>query len=427
MSDTFRPEAVAAAHVVTVAGDVLSPGWVGIEDGRIREVRAGPPPRELAVQGGGEGSILLPGLVSAHTHLALGGLRHVADDRPFLEWLLRGIVPAIEALSRVEGAFLAGARRSAGELLRGGVTCVADNFLRAEGVAALRETGQRGIFFQEVFGSLAPDEAAYIGTTDKELDLLPGLLQEFPFGYSPHTPWTCPERTFEAFAARARHEGRRLSFHLAESAEEAAFFRDGAGPLHEMIARRGTLDRYRFGRSVTAHVRALGGLGPDVVAAHAIQVDDEDIAALAATGTSVAHCPISNQKLAEGIAPVARFLEAGVNVALGVDSAASTGRLDVFAEMRACLLAQRGQERRTSGLTAATALRMATLSGARALGMDADLGSIETGKAADLVLIRCEEAARPGVDPVAVAVWDGGPEAVLLVLVDGRVRWRRPA
>ncbi|MAG56301.1 MAG: hypothetical protein CMJ83_08430 [Planctomycetes bacterium] len=419
-------DAIAAAHVICKAGSVLSPGWVGFENGVIREVGSGEPPAELNVERGGPRSILMPGLVSAHAHLALGGLRHVADDAGFMEWILRGILPGIERVNRVENGFLDGALQSARELLEGGVTLVGDSFLRLEGVFALRTTGQKGVFFQEVFGSLADDDATYLEETMSALDQLPDQLGGFPFGYSPHTPWTCPAEVFRATVARARVEGRRISTHLAESEEEHRFFVERRGHLYEMSERKGNLDRYRFGMTPVAYLDQLGILGPDVVAAHGVQATADDIEILAGTGTWIVHCPTSNLKLAEGIAPVAAMLDAGVNVALGTDSAASTGKLDLFEEMRTFVHVQRGAARRTEGLSASVAIDLATRAGAAALGLGDVTGTLEAGKAADVILIEADRRRHgPWDDPEAVVVYTGTPDDVVLVVVDGAVRHRR--
>lgn len=418
-------DAVAAAFVVTGTGDVLAPGWVGVRDGVIVEVAQGPVPRELHAEDGGPGSILIPGLVSAHTHLALGRLRSVADDRPFLDWIHNGILPALRDVGDDAEFFHAGAMQSCRELLAAGVTCAGDNFLRGEGVDALAATGQRGAFFQEVFGSLSADETAYQDEVDA---LLTRALEDtrVPVGFSPHTPWTCPELTFRRVADRAQREGRRLSFHLDESREEHDLFRYGKGALHQMLEARGILDRYRLGATPTAMLEELGALGPHSVAAHCVHVTEQDVAILARTGTNVAHCPVSNMKLAEGVAPILAMLEAGVTVGLGVDSAASTGKLDLFSEMRACLLTQRAVNERVGPLVANTVLEMATLGGAKCLGMESRVGSLEVGKAADLVLVRTEGLRHvPVRDPVATLVHTVTGDDVVLTFVGGVERFRR--
>ncbi len=411
---------VQAAAVLPIAGVPLSPGNVHVRDGKIIAVEAGLAPRDAQVIRGGPSSVLLPGLVSAHTHLALGHLSHLAQDRPFLDWILNGIVPALATSAADPSSFERGAEQSLDALIAGGVTAVGENFLRDEGATALRRRGQSGAYFHEIFGSTAPDLDAYWESLQPELDRLPTSRADFQVGYSPHTPWTCPREVFRRVVARARREGRRLSYHLAESPEEDAFFRRREGPLRDLLARRDYLDRYPSGISPVALVESLGGLGPDVAVAHAIHLDESDIERLARTRTSVVHCPTSNLRLAEGIAPVLPLLEAGVNVALGVDSAASTGRLDLFDEMRLALLLGRGRERRVGLLTAPTILAMATIHGARALGLEGQLGTLEPGKRADLLLLEFDPARFSSAPTTAdLVIQDGGRDRVSEVWVAG--------
>jgi 5-methylthioadenosine/S-adenosylhomocysteine deaminase len=277
-----------------------------------------------------------------------------------------------------------------------------------------------------VFGSASPDEDAYWVESSKVLDALEKRCGAAEAGYSPHTPWTCPPLTFRRVADRARERGRRLSFHLDESREEHEFFVTGKGRIADSLRARDALGRYRFGMTPTALCEQLGALSPRTVVAHAVQVTPEDIGILARTGTGVAHCPRSNMKLAEGIAPVAAMLEAGVTVALGVDSAASNSRLDLFAEMRAALEVQRASSGRVGAMTAATVLEMATLNGAAVLGLADRTGSLEPGKLADFVVLDASASRhQPIRDPVATVVNTCGPEDVALVVIGGVVRHRR--
>jgi 5-methylthioadenosine/S-adenosylhomocysteine deaminase len=415
--------AVRADHVVTVSGPVHSPGWLAFEGERIEAVGGGSPPVGVPTIDAGPGSILIPGLVSAHTHLPLGAFRGVADDRPFLDWIMNGLMPAILGAGRDSDVWRRGATQSASELLRGGVTLVGDNFFRDDGRRACAATGQRVVFFHEVFGSTSADEDAYWADVERELATYEASP---PWGLSPHTPWTCPPKTFARVVKRARAQGRRLSFHLDESAEEHAFLLSGDGPLAGIYRSRGTLDRYRFGMTPTATVAALGALGPHAAVAHCVHVTSEDVALLAKTGTGVVHCPGSNMKLAEGIAPVAAMLEAGVTVALGVDSAASSSRLDLFEEMRTALRVQRAVRGAIAGLTAGSVLRMATLAGAAVLGLGSRTGSLEAGKLADFVVLDASAPHhQPVRDPVATVVHTCGPEDVALVAIGGVVRHRR--
>lgn len=425
----MTPQALAADHVVRAGAETLSPGWLAWDDaGRLTNVAGGTPPQGVAHRTAPAGAAVVPGFVNAHAHLALGLATGVADDRPFLDWIHRGLLPEISARFADAAYFAEGARRSVAALARAGVTCVAENFLRADGVRALRAAGLRGVFFQEVFGAMSPDEDAYWSETAPALDRLSSDLDGFPFGYSPHTPWTCPRKTFARVAARARAEGRRLSFHLAESVEEQRMFAASAGSLYDSYARQGRLDRYAFGKTPTAYLADLGALGPATLVAHGVQLTADDVALLAASGAHVVHCPTSNLKLAEGVAPVAALLAAGVNVALGTDSAASNARLDPFEEMRTALLLGRGATRDVGPFTARTALRMATAAGARALGIERDVGDLAPGLYADFAVVDLGEARRaPARDVVDALVWTCGAEDVLETVVGGGIVHARGA
>lgn len=412
---------LAADGWILDADTVLGPGWVRHAGGRLVEIGEGAPPEGLPTWQAPPGAIGAPGFVNAHAHLALGALRHLAHDAAFLDWITEGILPAVGAAAEDPEAWRRGALASARELVAGGVTFVGDSFLAHDSISAMAETGLGGLFFHEVFGSLAPDDASYLEGAEPEWDALAERFGTASFGYAPHTPWTCPPEVLRRVVRRARAEGRRLSIHLAESVEEDLFFREGRGRLHEGSARRGQLDRYRFGLSPTALLEELDALGPDVLAVHCVQLDAEDVARLARSGTRVAHCPTSNAKLAVGTAPIAELLEAGVVVGLGTDSVASTGRLDLFEEMRAFLLGQRARTRRIGPATAKAAFRAATEGGAIALGEETRRGRLAPGLAADLQFVRLDDGRAPrGAELIDAFVWTGVREAVCATFVGGR-------
>ena len=298
--------------------------------------------------------------------------------------------------------------------------------MRTEGIHAMSRWGLRGIHFQEVFGSMAEDDDAYIESLDGMVEALVEVIGDTPFGYSPHSPYTCPVAVFRAVVQRARREGRRISFHLAESEAEHALFVSGEGPIAEALKRAGKLHRFVTGMTPTAMLAGAGILGPDCVAAHCVKVTADDIRLLATADVAVVHCPTSNMKLAEGVAPVVDMLEAGVRVALGTDSRASVGALDMFAEMRTFLLAQRAIRGGVGGLTASVALRLATVGGASVLGMEGEVGALARGMRADCVLLEADRPRHGDLhDPEAAVVWTCAPDDVALVTVDGRGRYRR--
>jgi 5-methylthioadenosine/S-adenosylhomocysteine deaminase len=415
----------AADYVVPVVGPTLAPGWIAFDAGEIAAIGRGEPPPGFKGERLPKGAAVFPGFVNAHAHLALGGLHGVADDRPFLDWIDRGILPAVVERANDAAFFEEGAARDVDLLLRSGCTTIADVFLRAEGVAALRARGVRGVFFQEVFGGIAEDEDAYWRETEAALDRLPAALSDFPFGYSPHASWTCPKKTLARVVERAKREGRRTTFHLAESLEEHLLFAERRGPLYEAFERRGTLDRFDLGRTPTAAFDAVGALHQDALLVHGVHLTDDDVARIAARGASVVHCPSSNLKLAEGFAPVAKLLDAGVVVALGTDSAASSERRDMFEEMRLFSLLGRGSSGRVGPFGAASALRAATVSGARALGLSDKVGALARGLRADAIVVDLSRALSGRArDPVDALVWGCGPCDVRRVVVDGVERLR---
>ncbi|MSR75285.1 MAG: hypothetical protein EXS14_07440 [Planctomycetes bacterium] len=410
---------VAADHLITDAAGVLSPGWMEISDGRIVALHQGRPQQEapLLCEAGG---VVMPAFVNAHAHLALGSFGGIGDDLPFAEWLRHAMIPAIERGTADREIFASGAAQSIAMLVAGGVGCVADSFLDPASVPLLAGSGMRAFFGLEVFGSRAESEDAFIAEFEEghELPELGAPLMQL--GHAPHTLFTCPPKVLTAVMAHARRRGLRCTLHVDESVEEHEFFTRGTGPLAEHYRREGVLGRYRCNASPVRQLADLGLLGPDLLAVHVVQADADDIALLAASHTPVVHCPRSNLMLACGIAPVAEMLAAGVTLALGTDSLASVPTLDMFEEMRTLLLVQRGQSRSTTGLGAIDAFHAATLGGARALGLDKQIGTLEAGKRADFVRLELPVVINERRDPVSRVVWEGQVEQVTHTFVDGR-------
>ncbi len=299
---------------------------------------------------------LIPGLVNAHTHTAMTLLRGVADDVPLKAWLEQHIWPR-------EGRFVApdfvfdGTLLGAAEMLRGGITCCNDMYFHPEATSrAYEASGLRALVGLPVLDFPTPyaaDADAYLQRGLEARDAfkhVPGLH----FALAPHAPYTVSDATFAKIVMYARQLDLPIETHVAETREEVetALAQTGASPLRR-------LDH-------------LGVTGPGFIAIHAVHVDAGDIALLASQDCHVVHCPASNMKLASGIAPLAALLAAGVNVALGTDGAASNNRLDIFSEMRLASLLAKVTTGDAAAVPAATALRMATLNGARALGLDSD-------------------------------------------------------
>lgn len=405
-----EPFLIRARWVVPVepAGAVLEDHVVAVRDGRIEAVlpldaaRSRYPARNITEL---SQHALIPGLVNAHTHAAMALMRGLADDLPLLRWLREHVWPA--ELRHASPQFVRdGTLLACAEMLRGGTTCFNDMYFYPEAaLESVLESGMRaalGMIVVEFASSYASDPDDYL---DKGLALR-DRWRDHPllsFCLAPHAPYTVSDATFRKVAKLVGEVDVPVHIHLHETEEEIerSLAEHGARPIERL--------------------RRLGVLGPGLIAVHSVHLTDEEIVLLARHGSSVVHCPSSNLKLASGFAPVARLLAAGVNVALGTDGAASNNRLDTMQEMRLAALLAKAVARDAQAVPAHAALRAATLGGARALGLEAGIGSIATGKWADLVAVRLAgPELLPCYDPVSHLVYAAGREQVSDVWVGGR-------
>lgn len=403
---------IAARWIVPVepAGMVLEDHAVAISAGRIVALL----PRSEAVRTYAAREIrelpqhiLIPGLVNLHTHAAMTLLRGIADDLPLMDWLQHHIWPA-EA-KHVSPQFVHdGTLLACGEMLRGGTTCFNDMYFHPKSAAAAaRRAGMRaaiGLITLEFPTGYAADAEDYLvkGMAARD-DLRDEALLSFCL--APHAPYTVEDRTFVRVLTLAEQCDLPIHVHLHETAFEVedAERRTGKRPL--------------------ARLHELGLLGPGLIGVHGVHFDPAEIDLLARHGCSIAHCPSSNLKLASGIAPLAEFLARGVNVGLGTDGAASNNRLDLFAEMRLAALLAKGASGRADVVSAQQALHLATLGGARALGLDREIGSIAPGKAADLCAINAADIGlAPCYDPISHLVYAVDRSNVSDVWVGGELR-----
>ncbi len=395
---------------VEPAGVVLERHAVAVKDGRIVELLATDTARQrypdAAVITLSE-QALIPGLINLHTHAAMTLLRGIADDLALMDWLQQRIWPAEGRL--VSDAFVYdGTLLACAEMLRGGITCFNDMYFFPEATArAALQAGMRaalGIITIEQRSAYANDAQEYL---TKGMALRDTLRDEplLSFCLAPHAPFTVSDATFAKIATYADELDIPVHIHLHETAQE----------LQDSIAHHGLRP--------LARLKKAGLLGPGLIAVHAAHMNPEEINLLAHHGCSVAHCPSSNLKLASGIAPVTAFLRAGVNVGIGTDGAASNNRLDLFAEMRLAALLAKGSSGDATALPAHQALECATLGGARALGLQADTGSIVPGKWADLTAVRLSAPElTPCYDPASHLVYAAGREHVTDVWVGGERR-----
>jgi 5-methylthioadenosine/S-adenosylhomocysteine deaminase len=347
---------------------------------------------------------LTPGFVNAHVHSAMTLLRGVGDDLPLMRWLQERIWP-LEAGLVSEQFVHDGTQLAALEMLRGGVTCCSEMYFYPETAGrALRSVGLRaavGIIAIEFPTAFASDADDYLRKGLAARDAL-RADPRVSFTLAPHAPYTVGDATLERIVTLAEELDLPIHMHVHET----------DGEIAQSIGTHGCRPLARLDR--------LGLVSERLIAVHAVHLIAEEIDLLAARGASVAHCPASNLKLASGIAPVAALLEAGVNVALGTDGAASNNRLDVLAELRLAALLAKGAAGDAAVLPAARALECATLAGARALGLEQRIGSIEVGKEADLAAIEFDALeTQPCFDPLSHLVYVCGREHISDVWVGG--------
>ncbi len=398
---------LSADWVLPVEGPPVADGAVAFDGPRIAAVGT---QDELGKGERFRHAAILPGFVNAHSHLEYAVYAGFADGRPFGPWL----ATHIERKGRIGwDEHVAIARLGAAECLRSGVTTVADASFSGAAAHAAADLGLRGIVYLEVFGA---DERAAGSALDRALARVEPVRSPLvALGVSPHAPYSVSPRVYRAAAAY----GLPIATHVAESDDELDYLRDGSGPLAAVASVTPP------GTTPVRHLAREGLLGPNVLAAHCVKVDEEEIALLAEHGVRVAHCPRSNALLGCGIAPLRELVDAGIGVGLGTDSPASTPSFDLFDEMRAAVFAARARAERPDALSAEQALELATLGAARALGLE-EVGSLAPGKRADLAVVSLAGSPYlPWEDPAAAVVFGGSPERVRLTLVDGEERYRK--
>ncbi|MCP1622703.1 TRZ/ATZ family hydrolase [Pseudomonas nitroreducens] len=392
---------------VEPAGIVLQGHGLGIRDGRIALLA----PRTEALRYTAAetrelpGMLLAPGLINAHGHAAMSLFRGLADDLALMTWLQEHIWPA-ETKWVSEDFVRDGTELAIAEQLKGGITCFSDMyFFPPVACEAVHKAGVRAQISVPVLdfpipGARDADEAIRQGLALRD-DLKHHPRIKVAFG--PHAPYTVSDDKLETILMLAEELDAGIHMHVHETAFEVqqALEKHAERPL--------------------ARLHRLGLLGPRFQAVHMTQVNDEDLAMLVETNSSVVHCPESNLKLASGFCPVERLWQAGVNVAIGTDGAASNNDLDLLGETRTAALLAKAVAGQATALDAHRALRMATLNGARALGMEQETGSLELGKSADITAFDLSGLAQqPVYEPVSQVIYASGRDCVRHVWVGGK-------
>src|SRR6266536_1910255 len=399
------------ARNTILRGDLL------IKDGRIADI--GKPNTGADIVIDAEGCAVLPGFVQTHIHLCQTLCRGAADDLSLIDWLKKRVWP-MEA-AHTGDSVRASARLGIAELIKGGTTCELTMETVNHTEQVFREVEETG--FRATVGKCMMDKgtevpAALLEDAEKSLKASLALLDAWHgladgrirYCFAPRFAISCTSELLFAVARLAHERGVMVHTHASESQTEC-----------ELVEQATSL------RNIT-YLDSLGLTGPHVALAHCIHLDENEIAILRRTSTNVVHCPSSNLKLGYGIAQVQKMLEEGISVSFGADGAACNNRLDMFTEMRTAALLQKvlhGPE----VLPSARALRMAPIDGARAMGLDATIGSLETGKQGDVIVVRLDglHATPHGADLLSALVYSAQPNDVETVTIGGRVVLRERA
>ena len=392
---------------VEPAGVVLKDHGVGIRDGRI--VFIGPRAQALklvATQTRELPDMLLsPGLINAHGHAAMTLFRGMADDLPLMTWLEQHIWPA-EAKWVDEDFVRDGTNLAIAEQIKGGITCFSDMYFYPKVASeCVHNSGIRAQIAIPILDFPIPGASNADESLRQAVEMFADLKfhPRIKIAFGPHAPYTVGDENLEKIRVIADELDAAIHMHVHETAFE----------VHQAVEQNAERPVARLAR--------LGLLGPRFQAVHMTQISDDDLAMLVESNSSVVHCPESNLKLASGFCPVERLWQAGVNVAVGTDGAASNNDLDLLGETRTAALLAKAVAGSATALDAHRALRMATLNGARALGIESDTGSIEIGKAADLVAFDLSGLAQqPVYDPVSQLIYATGRDCVKHVWVAGK-------
>jgi 5-methylthioadenosine/S-adenosylhomocysteine deaminase len=405
---------VTGGTVVTVdaAGRIVGNGAVAIDGTDIVAVDSA---ETIAKQFRGRetidasGQIVLPGLVNTHTHAAMVLYRGLADDLPLADWLNNYVFPA-EARTVSPEFVRAGTKLAALEMIESGTTTFADMYYFEEEVAKeTRAAGLRGVLGQTIIQFPVADAKTPADGLSRAEEFISAFRtdQLITPAVAPHAIYTLDGPTLRAARELSKRHNVPTLIHLAETGEDARVAKE------------------RRAASPVAYLESLGFLGPGVVAAHGVWVSDEDIKMLKTRDVGVAHNPESNMKLASGTAPVLAYLRADVSVGLGTDGAASNNDLDMFEAMRVAALLHKHETVDPSALTARTVVELATIRGARALGLDGRIGSLEPRKRADLITVSLARARlTPMYDPMSHLVYATHGDDVQNSIINGRIVMR---
>lgn len=398
------------ARIITMnhAMEVIQNGYVRIKNGKIAEIGetgvATDSRQENIEYTDAQGMFMMPGFINTHTHVPMTMLRGFADDLPLHEWLTEHIFPAEARLVTPENLRIA-TRLAFIEMIKSGTTCFNDMYFFENVIAEeAKKAGIRGVMNE----SLIDFPTASFKTVDEGLRLSEKLIQQWqgePIihpSVCAHAPYTCSEDTLRKAKKLADKYNTLLQIHVAETKKE----------VEDITIQKGM--------PPAEYLHSIGLLDENVIAAHCVWLNTREVELFAKTGTAIGHCPKSNLKLASGIADTDLYMKAGVTVSIGTDGTASNNTLDMVEEMRFAALLPKAIHNNPEAVNARTALRMATINGAKALGLEQTTGSLETGKSADLILIHANASnMQPVYDEYSAIVYAMNSKNIRSSMVNG--------
>ena len=372
-------------------------------------------------------AVILPGFVNCHAHLELTAMRGFLDhfDDDFSSWLITLTKTRAERLS--DDDIKISAMLGALEGVKAGVTCFGDSGRFGEaGFEALRKNGLRGILFQET--NFAPDNADADTEFEKLIEKFSELKERetdlVEIGISPHAPYTVSKKLFEKIADHAIAKNIKLTIHAAESVEESNLMKDGEGFFADVYNEQ-QVNWESPGCSTIEYLDQIGVLKAKPLLAHCVKISENDLELIVRSGSSVAHCPKSNAKFGHGIAPLESFLDRNIPVGLGSDSMASNNNCDLLEEARFAGLLARTKSDKKRFIHAREIIETATISGAKALGLEDNIGSLEVGKQADVIAISLESVSqKPVHDIYSALVFASSGNDVIFTMVGGEDLYR---
>lgn len=385
--------------------EIIKNGSILIEKNCIKEIRPGKIEMPDAEYFDAEGMIVMPGFVNTHTHVPMTMLRGYADDLPLHTWLNDHIFPAEARMVTPENVVIA-TRLAFIEMIKSGTTCFNDMYFFEDIIAAeARKAGIRAVVGESLIDFPTPS----FRTLDEGIARCESLVQQW-YGHElihptvcAHSPYTCSKQTLRKAKDITEKYNIPLHIHVAETRQE----------VEDITTRTGL--------SPAAYLYSIGLLDRNVIAAHSVWLNPNDIELYARTGTSIAHCPKSNLKLASGIADTDAYLKAGINVGIGTDGTASNNTLDMVEETRFAALLPKGVHYNPEAVSAKTALRMSTINGAKALGLNHLTGSLEPGKRADLIVVHADASNMiPMYDEYSAIVYAANSKNIRSSMVNGK-------